>query len=181
MPRPGRLGKIGAVSARPVTGPFAPAEIDRFLASLLYEPEAFLIDDLSRLDAETREIDALTDTTRPLPYTALQRTSELHPAHVAAAELLMLTGNLGFLHAWFFHGCHFDEGWAGFGNRIHRADFKNLARIGPPLRLHSRETRTRAGSKRVVMRMEFAFWQEGQLVYSGDQSAMFFRERMLSD
>jgi hypothetical protein len=102
-----------------------------FLDTLLYEPEAFLIDEVVRLDAETRSIEALMDTTRPLPYSALQRPSQTHPLHVAAAELLMLTGNLGFLHAWFFHGCRWGEGWAGFGNRIHRADFKNLARIGP--------------------------------------------------
>ena len=39
----------------------------------------------------------------------------------------MLTGTLGCLHAFLFHGCHWDEGWSGFGNRIHRADFKKLA------------------------------------------------------
>ena len=92
----------------------------------------------------------------------------------------MLSGNLGFLHAWFFHGCRFDEGWAGFGNRIQRADFKNLARIGPPLRLESTESRTRVGPKRVMMRMEFQFWQDETLIYQADQSAIFFRDRALS-
>jgi hypothetical protein len=94
---------------------------------------------------------------------------------VSAAETLMLTGNLGCLHAWFFHGCRWDEGWAGFGNRIHRADWKRLARIGPALLLESRELRTRVGSRRVVIRFEFQFRQEGELVYAGDQSAMFVR------
>jgi hypothetical protein len=164
---------------REIRGPVDPEELRRFLGALLYEPEAFLIDELVRLDAGERQVEARMETTRPLPYTALQRPSDIHPAHVAAAELLMLTGNLGFVHAWFFHGCRFDEGWAGFGNRIHRADFKNLARIGPPLRLESRETRTRASDRRVVMRMEFEFWQKDRLVYRGDQSAMFFRERSL--
>jgi hypothetical protein len=56
------------------------------------------------------------------------------------------------------------EGWAGFGNRI---------------RLTSRESRTREGPKRVMMPMEFEFWQADQLVYRGDQSAIFFRERAL--
>ena len=167
------------MTARTLDGPFEPEESRRFLASLLYEPEAFLIDEVLEIDVEARRVTARMDSTRPLPYTALQRPSEVHPAHVAAAEMLMLTGNLGFLHAWFVHGCHFDEGWAGFGNRIHRADFKNLARIGPPLRLESQETRTRTGAARVVMRMEFHFWQEDKLVYYGDQSAMFFRERAL--
>ena len=162
-----------------IAAPVPPGEMQRFLASLLYEPEAFLIDAVQRLDGDDRRVEATMDTARPLPFSALQRESPIHPRHVAAAELLMLTGNLGFLHAWFFHGCRFDEGWAGFGNRIHRADFKSLARIGPPLRLTSRETRSRTGPRRVMLRMEFEFFQHDTLVYRGDQSAIFFRERTL--
>ncbi len=169
-----RLGYPAGVS-REIPGPFEPLEMRRFLDTLIYEPDAFLIDEVVALDSEERRVEARMETDRPLPYTALQRVSESHPAHVAAAEMLMLTGNLGFLHAWFFHGCRWDEGWVGFGNRIHRADFKDLARIGEPLRLESREARTRAGERRVVLRMEFHFWQDDRLVYRGDQSAMFFR------
>jgi hypothetical protein len=164
---------------REIPGPYDAAEMRRFLDTFLYEPEAFLIDEVLRLDPETRCIEARMQTTRPLPYTGLQRPSEIHPGHVAAAELLMLTGNLGFLHAWFFHGCRWEQGWAGFGNRIHRADFKRLARIGPPLQLASRESRTREGPKRVMMRMEFEFRQGETVVYRGDQSALFLREREL--
>ena len=47
----------------------------------------------------------------------------------------MVAGSLGCLHAYFFHGCHWNEGWVGFGNRIHRADFERLATIGPPIEL----------------------------------------------
>ena len=72
-----------------------------------------------------------------------------------------------------------DEGWAGFGNRIHRADFKRIAQIGPPLRLESKELRTRVGPKRIVMKMEFHFWQEDALVYYGEQSAMFLKDTAL--
>jgi hypothetical protein len=87
----------------------------------------------------------------------------------------MATGSLGCMHAWFFHDCRWDEGWAGFGNRIHRADFRRLVVRGPDLRMTSRELRVRAGPKRVVLRLEFRFWQEDALVYSGDQSAMFIK------
>jgi len=162
---------------REIPGPFDPTEMQRFLEAHLYEPEAFLIDEVTKLDRDTRRIGARMQTTRALPFTALQRPSAHHPRHVAAAELLMLTGNLGFLHAWFFHGCRFDEGWVGFGNRIHRADFKSLARIGPPLELESHESRTRSGAKRVVMRIEFEFRQSGTVVYRGDQSAIFLKDR----
>jgi hypothetical protein len=163
-----------------VPGPFDPEEMRRFLASFMYAREAFLVDEVVRLDREARAIDARMDTTRPLPFAALQRTDALHPAHVAAGELLMATGSLGCLHAWFFHGCRWDQGWRGFGNRIHRADFKRLARLGPRLALRSRETRTRVGPRRVVLRLEFHFEQDGALVYHGDQSAMFVKDRELA-
>lgn len=153
----------------------------RFLDTYLYTEPAFLVDEITKLDAEQRTIEAVMDTTRPLPLAPLQRVSPLHPAHVTGSELIMLTGNLGSLHAWFFHGCRWDEGWSGFGNRIHRADFKSLCRIGPPLRLESKEIRTRAQAQRVVLRYEFRYWQEERLVYFGDQSAIFVKEKDLDE
>ncbi len=165
--------------ARTIPGPFEESEMQQFLDTFLYEQDAFLISEVTKMDTEERYIEAWLDTTSPLPIAKSQRTSDRHPAHVSAAELLMLTGSLGCLHAWFFHGCRWDQGWAGFGSRIHRADYKNLASIGPPLRLESRETRTRVGPKRVVMRYNFHFWQEEKLIYYGDQSAMFFKGMVL--
>jgi hypothetical protein len=161
-------------------GPVDPADLQHFLDSFLYEERAFLVDEIVALDPQARRIEARLDTTRDLPFSAAQRTGPQHPAHVSAAEMLMVTGSLGCLHAWFFHGCRWDEGWSGFGNRIHRADFKSLAAIGPPLRLESKETRTRVGEQRVVMRYEFHFWQNEKLVYYGDQSAMFFKDLPLA-
>ncbi len=161
---------------RRVPGPYDPEEMVRFLEGYMYEPEGFLVDEVVRLDAETRQVEALLHTAAPLPLSDLQRTGPGHPSHVAAGEILMATGSLGCLHAWFFYGCRWHEGWAGFGNRIHRADFKRLAERGPDLRMHSRETRSRAGPRRVVIRYEFRFEQEGRLVYVGDQSAMFVRD-----
>jgi hypothetical protein len=160
--------------------PPAPAELRRFLDAYLYEEAAFLVDEMTHLDPDAGLVRGVMDTTRPLPVSKLQRTGPHHPAHVSASDLLTLTGNLGCLHAWFLHGCHFDRGWTGFGNRIHRADFKKLARIGPPLELESRELRARDGKARVVIRFEFRFHQEGELVYYGDQTAMFMKEPVLS-
>ena len=87
----------------------------------------------------------------------------------------MATASLGCLHAWFFHGCRWDEGWVGFGNRIHRAEFRKLGRRGPPLSLESREIRSRHSSRRVVIRYQFRFRQDDELVYASEQSAMFVR------
>jgi len=165
--------------SEPAAPALDPAELQRFKDTFLYHEEAFLVDEVLVVDREERRLEARFDTTRPLPFAALQRVSDEHPAHVSAAEMLMITGGLGCLHAWLFHGCRWDEGWAGFGNRIHRADFKRLASIGPPLELASRETRTRVGPRRVVLRYDFRFRQEGKLVYAGDQSAMFVKQRPL--
>lgn len=154
----------------------SPQELASFLDAYLYDEAAFLVDEVTRMEKSPGLVEARMDTTRALPYAALQRTGPYHPAHVSGSDLLALTGNLGCLHAWFFHGCRFDRGWTGFGNRIHRADFKKLARIGPPLELESRELRTRVGAERVVIRFAFHFRQEGELVYVGDQTAMFMKE-----
>lgn len=156
-----------------------PDLLQRFVDTFLYSEEAFFVDEITRVDTEARAIEAVLDTTRPFPLARCQRTSPLHPAHVSAAELLMATGSLGCLHAFLFHGCRWDEGWAGFGNRVHRADWKRLAVIGPPIVLESRETRTRAGGRRIMIRYAFRFLQAGEVVYLGDQSAMFVKGRAL--
>ena len=165
--------------SREIPGPYDPAEMRSFLDTFLYRESAFWIDEVLELDSDERRIVARMDTDRPLPIASQQRTDEFHPAHVSGAELLMLTGLLGCMHAWFFHGCRWDEGWAGFGNRIHRADFKSLADRGPSLHLHSRETRTRVGERRVVLRYTFEFRQQDRLVYLGDQTAMFVKGKGL--
>ena len=167
------------MSAREIPGPYGPGEIRHFPDRVLSGEEAGLLDEVLRLAEDEGEIEARMDTTRSLPFADHQRVNVDHPAHVSAGELIMLTGVLGCLHAWFFHGCRWDEGWAGFGNRIHRADFKSLAGRGPDLRLLSRETRTRIGERRVVLRYTFEFRQQDRLVYLGDQTAMFVKGKGL--
>jgi hypothetical protein len=158
------------------SGPLDPAELRRFLDTFLYREPAFLLDEIVSIDPGAHRIEALLDTTRPLPITREQRTDTNHPAHVSAGEMLMATGSLGCLSAWVFHGVRWDEGWSGFGNRVHRADFKTLARIGPSLRMASREKQWRDGPKRILIRWEFTFHQDDRLVYEGDQTAMFFKD-----
>ena len=174
-----KLEEARETTPREIPAPCDPAEIRYFLETFLYREDAFLVSEITGLDAGARRIDAVLDTTLPLPISQYQRVDKGHPAHVSAPDMLIITGNLGCLHAWFFHGCRWDEGWSGFGNRIHRADFKQLARIGPPLELVSQETRTRVGKRRIVLRYEFRFSQEGKLIYLGDQTAMFFKDAEL--
>lgn len=152
-----------------------PHELTTFLATFLYHEEVFLPDEIVSLDADAREVVARMDTTRRFPYVQYQRIGPGHPAHLSVAELIMATAHMGSLHGWFFHGLRWDEGWVGFGNRIHRADFKALALVGPPLELRSRETASRVGPRRVIARFEFDFRQDGKPVYYGDQTAMFLK------
>ena len=157
-----------------------PADLQAFLDTFLYGESAVLVDEITALDADAGRLEAILETEgRSFPFAEAQRTSTNHPGHVSGAELVMVTGALGCLHAWLFHGVRWDEGWAGFGNRIHRADFKSLARIGPPLHLESQETRSRVGPQRVVLRYDFHFKQGDDTVYVGDQTAMFFRDKSL--
>ncbi len=164
--------------AKKIPGPYDPQEIRRFLETFMYREPAFLVDEVIELNAERREIRARLDTTGGLAYTRQQRVSPGHPAHVAGGDLITITASLGCLHAWFFYGCRWDEGWTGFGYRIHRADFKELAEIGSPLELTSRELQSRAGERRLVIRYEFQFRQGTRLVYFGDQSAIFLKNRL---
>ncbi len=155
---------------------FDPLELRRFLDTFLYREEAFLIDEILAIDPVARRIEARFDTRREMPYGRFQRPSSTHPPHVPGPEMIIITGNLGCLHAWYFHGCRWDDGWVGFGNRIHRADFVSLADIGPPLDLRSLETRARVGPRRIVIRYQFSFRQGDRDVYYGDQSAMFLKD-----
>jgi len=156
-------------------------ELARFRECFLYRDEAFLVDRVTEVRSEEKLVRAQIETTRAFPYAQLQRNSIHHPPHVAGADLIAITGSLGCLHAWLFYGVRWNEGWTGFGNRIHRADFKKLARLGPPLEVASREVRTRVGRRRIVLRLEFEFRQRGELVYIGDQSAMFLKSPDLSN
>ena len=152
------------------------ADAPRFLATLPYDPRAFFISELTSVDPAARKVAARVDTSAGLPFVEHQRGGEaLHPKHVNGGVLVHLTGMLGLVHAYFFDGLRFDEGWIGYGGRIHRAEFRTLARIGPPLELSSVETRRRDGADRKVVRYEFEFRQEGRVVYVGDQTASWLR------
>lgn len=151
------------------------AQLDRFRETFLYRSEAFLVDELLRVDRERREVVGRLDTRRDLPIARWQRVGPDYPAHLTAGEIVHLTACVGSLHAWFFHELRWEDGWVGFGNRIHRADFRTLARVGPPLVLGSRSEAVRSGPRRLVLRYEFDFRQEDTPVYHGDQTAIFLR------
>lgn len=151
-------------------------EAAAFLASAPYDPSAFLIDEVLAVEPARGRVLARLDTTRPMPFVDAQRgPPEVHPRHVNGGVMVHLTGVLGLIHARFVLGLRFDQGWVGFGGRIHRAEFRALARIGPPLELELVETRRRAGAERCVLRYDFTFTQSGVTCYLGDQTASWLR------
>lgn len=155
-------------------GPLGAEQLARFLDSFFYAQPAILFDRIVAIEVDEQRLVAQRSPTAPLPIAQWQRGDPArHPRHVSAAELLMMTGTLGCLAAWCFHGCRWDEGWIGFGNRIHRADFRELAAQDRPLDLECRTTRSRQGARRVMCRFAFTFTQGEKVVYTGDQSAIF--------
>lgn len=158
-----------------IPNPWPEGELVAFLEHFLYSPEVFFLTGVT--SASDGRIEAVCDTTQHFPLASHQRGDpKKHPPHVSAPELLMMTGSLGCLSAYFFHGCKWQEGWVGFGSRIHRADYRDIAHLGPELTLVSEETKTRVGARRVVLRFAFEFSQGGRVVYRGDQTAMFVRD-----
>lgn len=150
-------------------------ELQRFRETFLYRDPAIFFDEVRHVDHDSRTIESVLFTDRSFPLTAAQRTGPHHPAHISAGELVMATGSVGCLHAWYFHGCDWEQGWAGYGGIIHKAEFRSLAYLGPELVLRSREVRTRVGRDRVVLRFDFRILQEDRAVYVGDHTAFFVR------
>jgi len=160
-----------------VAFPAALAEQARhFLSTTPYDPRALLVGAVLAVEPSPGRVLARMDTTQPLPFVDAQRgPPEVHPRHVNGGVMVHMTGMLGLLHAYFVLGLRFDQGWIGFGGRIHRAEFRALARVGPPLDLELRETRRREGADRCVVRYDFIFSQGDVRCYVGDQTATWLR------
>jgi hypothetical protein len=162
--------------------PDRPAESDpvaldpEFLADCPYAPEGLLLDEILEVDRDRSLVVARAPTPDVLPLTRHQRTHPVrHPRHVNGGLIVHLTGMLGFAHAYYVLDLRHREGWIGYGARIHRARFDRLAVTGVPLLLRGWATQVRRGPGRIVARYRFEFLQEEQLVYEGDQTAMWTR------
>jgi len=152
-----------------------PVVIDEtFLKGLPYMPEGFFIDRVLEADPTKRQITCEVDTTKPFPLVREQKHHEvLHPPHLPGAVIIHLTGMVGLAAAQVFLGIRFDQGWSGYGSRIHRGDFKRIVKLGPPLRLECTITDVRKRQKMVIVRYALHFYQEKLLAYKGDQTAVY--------
>jgi hypothetical protein len=159
-----------------ITSPWSPNDMTQFLEHFFYSPDAFLISEITQEDAKSGEIRAVCKAGTAWLVAPYQRGSEAkHPRHISGGDLVMLTGSLGSLHAYFFHDCKWHDGWVGFGNRIEKAEFHNLGRIDLPLELFSKEVKVRRGAKRTLISYEFRFTQGDKLIYTSQQTALFVK------
>jgi hypothetical protein len=147
-----------------------------FVADCPYGPGGLLVDDIVTIDREASRVVATMPTHDDLPITREQRVHpERHPRHVSGGLMLHASGIMGFVHGYYVLELRHGDGWTGFGTHIHQLRFRKLARIGPPLSLAATASQVRKIGGAVVARYQFRFEQDGDVVYEGDQTAMFSR------
>jgi hypothetical protein len=147
-----------------------------FIDDCPYASDALLIDDVVEVDREKSMVRVRMPAHEDLPLTREQRTHPTrHPRHVSGGLMVHMTGMVGFVHAYYVLDLRHQQGWIGYGVRIHHARFHNLARMGEPLILKGWTTHVRRGTKNILARYGFEFTQGDKLVYEGDQTAMWQR------
>ena len=149
---------------------------EEFLNDCPYLPGGFLIDRILSIDPEKNVVVARMPTHADLPITREQRAHPIrHPRHVSGGLMVHMTGMVAFIHTYYVLGLRHQDGWIGYGGRIHSAKFKNLAIPGEPMELEGTVTQIRQRSTRVVARYAFRFFQKGTIIYEGDQTAMWLK------
>jgi len=147
-----------------------------FVADCPYGPGGLLIDEILHIDRDNHFVRCSMRTHDELPLTREQRAHPVkHPRHVSGGLMVHMTGMVGFVHAYYVLGLKHKDGWIGYGGRIYDARFRALARMGEPLILEGKVTQVRKSEQSVFARYAFEFFQNGTLVYTGEQSAMWMR------
>jgi hypothetical protein len=147
-----------------------------FVTDCPYGPGGLLIDEILAIDPEQNLVRARMPTHDELPLTREQRAHpQRHPRHVSGGLMVHVTGMMGFVHAYYVLNLRHADGWIGYGTRIHDAKFKSLATTAAPLELECRATQVRKISGNIFVRYLFKFTQGENVVYQGDQSAIWSR------
>ena len=145
-----------------------------FVADCPYGPDGQLLDDIVAVDRDASTIVAMMPTRPDLPLTRDQRAHpERHPHHVSGALMIHATGILGFAHAYFVLDLRHADGWIGYGTRIREARFRKMGVMSVPIELACKATLIRRIQNSMIGRYEFRFRQGGDVIYEGDQTAMW--------
>lgn len=147
-----------------------------FVEECLYLPEGLLIDEILEVNLEESRVRVRMPTHDDLPLTRTQKVhSTLHPRHVSGGLIIHMTGVAGMVHAHYVLGLRRSDGWVGYGGAIHKGRFKRLAPPGEPIEILCQATRVRRRQKTLVARYDLIFTQNGNVVYRGDQTAMWMK------
>ncbi|MBX7114939.1 MAG: hypothetical protein K1X64_11485 [Myxococcaceae bacterium] len=147
-----------------------------FLDDSPYAPEGMLLDDIVEVDKAKSVVVAAMTVHEDMPITRTQRVHPVrHPRHLSGGLMVHLTGILGLAHAYYVLGLRHQQGWIGYGARIHHARFHALAKPGAKLLLKVAATHVRPGNTKVLGRYSFEFKEGDTLVYEGDQTALWTR------
>jgi len=153
-------------------GPLEPAFVD----DSFYAPGAMLIDEILEIDEEKDLVRARMPVHENLPITQHQKVHPiLHPRHVSGGLMVHLTGVIAFAHFYYLLGLRHKEGWTGYGVRIHEAKYHSLAHMNAPLVLQCQAIRRPRVRSKFLVRYHFHFTQDGELVYEGDQTAIWMK------
>jgi hypothetical protein len=135
-----------------------------------------LLEDVVEIDRAKSRVVGRMLTYDDLPLTREQRVHPTrHPRHVSGGLMVHMTGMMGFVHAYYVLDLRHSDGWIGYGGRIHSARFRALARPGEPMLLECEATRVRKTPKSVLGRYDSRSPQGGELIYEGDQTALWTR------
>lgn len=149
---------------------------EAFIRDCPYDIGGLLIDDIIEVDRTASRLIAQMPTRADFPLTRDQKAHpERHPHHVSGALMVHATGILGFAHAYYILELRHADGWIGYGTHIHEAKFRRMGKIGPPMTLRIEASSIRRIRGSILGRYRFRFEQAGELVYEGDQSALWTR------
>lgn len=147
-----------------------------FIDDCPYGPGGMLLDEILIVDRDKSLVRVRMPTHEELPLTREQRVHPVrHPRHVSGGLMVHMTGMAGFVHAYYVFDLRHAEGWIGYGGRIHDARYRALAPPGVPIEIECQATKVRRGTRRIVARYDLRFYQGAQLVYVGDQTAMWLK------
>lgn len=150
-----------------------PTPLDaEFIRVSPYEPAANLIHEILSVEDEGLRARFFTDDRAALPFASFQRDPHgIHPPHVSGGTLYHLNQMMAVLFGHYVAGPSHRRGSWIHSFEVHKAEYRSLVDIGPPLYLEARRLPDLKSDDQNHVRLHCEFYQRGRLVYRGDQSA----------
>jgi hypothetical protein len=174
-PLPG-LGEVGAAERPRRAAPSAPGPplAPEFLRSAPYTPAGLLIKEILEAAPGLLRARMSTADREQLPFAHFQRDPYgIHPAHVTGGALYHLSQVLAVLYGHYVEGPSYAAGAWIRAFKVHRAEYRGLAALGPPLEFTVRRISTApaAADDTAEIRLRCEYHQQERLVYRSEQTA----------